>query len=191
MKMQLKTLSIPITALSLVLVLAGCSTQEKKIQYPFFRVKDIKGQADDCDSLDRYLQQVDSVRWSMRKDGIELETKFEQMVQLSLATVGAIAVAPAAYYTATPELVVMPYTIAYTNPDKLKNSDALLIALMSKRQELGCEPHRRCRVSGDQSGTLFKLGDIRQRVESGDMSEARGIVELTRLLDELCPEGEV
>lgn len=174
--------------LSIISIAAGCGTTEKKIQYPFFNVEDIKGQADGCANLDRYLQQVDSIRWSMRKDGIQLETEFEQMVQLSLATAGAIAMAPALLYT--PDLVLMPYGIAFTNADRLKRADALLIALMTKRQQLGCEPHPRCMITGDDSGTLFKLKDTRKRVESGEASEEKGISELTGLLDNLCSEGE-
>lgn len=175
--------------LSINLIVAGCSAPEKKIQYPFFDVEDFKGKAGGCTNLDRYLQQVDSIRWSMRKDGVELETEFEQMVQLSLATASAIAVAPLAISTVTPELLAMPYASAYTNPDRLKRADALLIALMSRRQELECPPHPRCQITGDQTGTLLKLRDTRQRVDRGETTEEKGILELTSLLDNLCPEG--
>ena len=126
----------------------------------------------------------------MRKDGVELETEFEQMVQLSLATASAIALAPLAI-TSSPDIIVMPYTFAYTNPDRLKRADALLIALMSKRQELSCAPHLRCNVTGDESGTLFKLRGTRERVEAGKISDKQGILELTHLLDSLCPEGSL
>jgi hypothetical protein len=111
------------------------------------------------------------------------------MVQLSLATASAIAVAPLAIAAVSPDLLLIPYAGAYTNPDGLKRADALLIALMSKRQESGCEPHRRCQITGDRSGTLFKLRGTRQRVERGETSEEKGILELTGLLDNLFPEG--
>ena len=178
-----------ITSLWIIWFSTGCATPEKKIQYPSFNAKNLKGQADDCASLDHYLQQVDSIRWSMRKDGIELETEFNQMVQLSLATAGAIALAPVALYT--PEVVLMPYAFAYTNADRLKLADALLIALLSKRKQLNCEPHSRCKITGDHSGTLFKLRDTRERVESGKTPEQIGLSELTNLLDNLCPVGDM
>lgn len=175
--------------LLVVLFTSGCATSEKQIQYPFFDARNLKGQAEDCGKLDHYLQQVDSIRWSMRKDGIELETRFEQMVQLSLATAGAIALAPVTFYT--PQMFLSPYGMAYTNPDKLKYADALLIALLSKRQQLGCEPHSRCKITGDDSGTLSKLRDTRKRVESGKTPEEVGLSELTSLLDDMCPVGDI
>ena len=188
---MIRTVSIRVRGLvatALVIFLtSGCATTEKEIQYPFFKVKDMKDQANDCASLDHYLQQVDAIRWSMRENGIELETEFEQMVQLSLATAGAIAIAPVSLYT--PELIVMPYGFAYTNADKLKRADALIIALLRKRQELGCEPHSRCLITGDHSGTLFKLRDTRERVESQKISDQTGLSEVTELLDNLCPVG--
>jgi hypothetical protein len=175
--------------LTFLLLVAGCSAPGIKILYPMFDVKDVNNQADNCANLDRYIQQVDSIRWSMRKDGVELETEFEQMVQLSLATASAVALAPLAIATTTPDLLIMPYAVAYTNPDRLKRADALLIALMTKRQDLNCAPHPRCRITGDESGSLFDLRDTRQNVEKGVISEEQGILELTNLLDGLCPEG--
>jgi hypothetical protein len=125
----------------------------------------------------------------MRQDGIELETDFEQMVQISLATVAAIALLPVFTVTYDPTILALPYAGVYTDADKLKRADALLIALMNKRRDLGCSPHPRCTMSGDEFDTLENLRSTRSRVESGDIDEKQGIEELTNLLDGLCRVG--
>jgi len=156
-----------------------------------FDLKDVDNQTDSCSNLDHYLEQVDSIRWSMRQDGVELETDFEQMVQLSLATASAIALLPLAIGATSPDILAMPYAAAYTNPDKLKRADALLIALMDKRRDLHCPPHLRCAITGDEYDTLFRLRSTRIKVDSGEISEKQGIRDLTNILDRMCPAGSV
>ena len=182
-------LSKAIALLTFFLVIAGCGTPQTKIRYPMFDVKDVGKRVENCGQLDHYLQQVDSIRWSMRQDGVELETNFEQMVQLSLATAGAIALVPAFALTYDPTILMIPYAGAFTDPDRLKRADVLLIALLDKRHDLQCPPHLRCAMASDDFDTLDNLRGVRSRVESGKITEKQGIHELTKLLDGLCPEG--
>jgi hypothetical protein len=74
-----------------VLLIACAGTgSHSNLRYPIIDPTALKVGSADCEGLDRYLRQVDSIRWSMREDGVELETDFEQVVQLSFATAAAI-----------------------------------------------------------------------------------------------------
>jgi hypothetical protein len=73
----------------LLIACAGTGSHSN-LRYPIIDPTALKVGSADCDGLDRYLRQVDSIRWSMREDGVELETDFEQVVQLSFATAAAI-----------------------------------------------------------------------------------------------------
>jgi len=164
---------------------------DSNLRYPIIEPTELKIVHTDCDSLDRYLRQIDSLRWSMREDGTELETEFEQMVQLSVATAAAIAIAVPMISVGTPDpmLVALPYGIAYTAADRLKQIDALLIAMLSKRKELACPPHPGCAIRDDQSDTFASLRSVREQVENKKLTEREGLEKLTALLDDLCPVG--
>jgi len=181
-------------AFILVAVVSGCagSGGEAGLRYPLFNPEDYKDKSNNCEQLDHYLRQVDAIRWSMRQDGVELETDFEQVVQLSIASVAAIAIAVPMVAVGAPEpnLVAMPYSIAYTEPDNLKRADALLIALLAKRHELQCPPHPECAINSGKSDTLSQLLIVKMAVDSGEMAEQRGLDELTSLLDGLCPVSQ-
>jgi hypothetical protein len=170
-------------------MVAGCGGQVR-LEYPMFDTKHVGERTRTCDEVDHYLQQVDAVRWSMREDGAELETDFEQMVEVTLATAAAIVAVPAMVLGANPTFAIDAYSAALAGaPEKLERADALLIALLAKRRELQCPPHPRCAIAGDDYDTLDSLRKIRSAIESGEMREAQGIEELTRLLDGLCPVG--
>jgi hypothetical protein len=185
--------SLAFCALLYVSVLTACGgvSGEINLRYPVIEPTELKSEFTDCDSLDRYLRQVDSLRWSVREDGIELETEFEQIVQLSVATAGAIAVAVPLIAIAYPDptLMILPYAMAYTGPDYLKRLDALLIAMMAKRQELQCLPHAECSMQGEHSDTLSSLRNVREQVEKKELEEREGLEKITSLLDNLCPAG--
>ena len=151
---------------------------DRNLRYPVIQPVELKKEFTDCDALDRYLRQVDSLRWSVREDGVELETEFEQIVQLSVATAGAIAVAVPLISMAYPDptLMILPYAIAYTAPDYLKSLDAMLIAMMAKRRELQCPPHAECVMQGEQSDTLTSLGTVREQVENKELAEREGLL---------------
>lgn len=173
------------TFVIICLCLAGCSTQAP-IHYPKFDPDEVSDRVYDCSSIDYAIQQVDSIRWSMRQDGVELETDFEQMVQLTLATVAVVA-----YAVSTSSIIpeANPYDIAFTDADRLKKADALLIALLNIRRELNCPLLTRCRLSPQNIDTLSHIESIRSKVESGEMSEKQGIEELSKSLDGMCNVG--
>ena len=132
----------------LVLLLPACAT-DSSIRYPTFLALGVAERAKDCESLDQYLRQVDAVRWSMREDGVELESRFAQVVQTTLATASAIALVPVVAYSYDPTILALPYAATYTNADRLKHADALIIALFAQ-QGRSCLPaspgvHNRCR----------------------------------------------
>lgn len=178
-----------------VFLVTGCTgvSVDGELRYPIIKPAELNVGITDCDHLDHHLRQVDAVRWSMREDGIELETNFEQMVQLSLATAAAIAIAVPLISIAYPDptLLFLPYGAAFTAADNLKQTDALLIALLTKRGELNCPPHPECVIQSDRGDTLASLRRIRERVESKEMPEIEGLQELTTLLDGLCPVGDL
>jgi hypothetical protein len=176
-----------------VLLIACAGTgSHSNLRYPIIDPTALKVGSADCDGLDHYLRQVDSIRWSMREDGVELETDFEHVVQLSFATAAAIAIAVplASVGVPSPTLVALPYAAAYTEPDNLKRTDALLIALLAKRKELHCSPHPDCVIQNDELDTLTTLRAIREQVESKEIPELEGLHKLTAALDKLCPVGK-
>ena len=81
------------------------------------------------------------------------------------------------------------YGAAFTDADKLKNADALLIALLNKRREMECPSLARCRISRHGPDTLSRLLTTRDNVKSGVLSQIQGIEELTQLLDGMCDIG--
>jgi hypothetical protein len=174
-----------------LLATGGAVGVVSNLRYPIIKPAELKLESTDCDNLDRYLRQTDSIRWSMREDGIELETEFEQIVQLSVATAAAIAVAVPLISIAYPEptLIALPYAIAFSGPDNLKRTDALLIAMLAKREELQCPPHPECVIRGEQSDTFTSLRNVRELVEKKELTEREGLEQLTALLDNLCPVG--
>lgn len=191
MRVTLRTLVL-VTFLNMGLLAApGDARGESSLRYPIIGSADLNIEYTHCDSLDRYLRQVDSLRWSMREDGVELETEFEHMVQLSVATAAAIAVAVPIIAAGIPDLTLaaLPYGIAYTAADNLKKIDALLIAMLAKRQELQCPPHPECIIRDDDSDTLASLRNVREQVENKEITEGEGLETLTALLDNLCPVG--
>jgi hypothetical protein len=167
--------------------------KERGLRYPIIKPTELNIEIVNCVQLDRRIRQVDAIRWSMREDGIELETNLEQMVQLSLATAAAIAIAVPmmAVGAPDPQLVALPYAATFTGADKLKLTDALLIALLSQREELICPPHPECVIQSDRGDTLTNIRSMRERVESKEMREFEGLQELTMLLDNLCPVGDI
>ena len=180
--------------LSFSIFLAACSGAGtySQLHYPMIQSTELNMGSADCGGLDHTLRQVDSIRWSMREDGAELETEFEQVVQLSIATAAAIAIAVPLASVAYPEptLIALPYALAYSAPDNLKRADALLIALLAKREELQCPAHYECAMQNGHSDTLLNLRTVREQVEANEMPEVEGIQKLTRLLDNLCPVGK-
>ena len=114
------------------------------------------------------------------------------MVQLSLASAAAIAIAVPLFSLGVPppELVLAPYAATFTASDLLKRTDALLIAILTKREELQCPPHHECAIQNDQGDTLTDLRSVRKQVESEAITEEEGIRKLTKLLDGLCPVSD-
>ncbi len=98
---------------------AGCASTGKDdgLHYMLIAPKEMKHELASCRAVDHRLRQVDSIRWSLREDGAELETDFEQMVQLTLASAAAIAIAVPMISIAYPDpnLILMPYFAAYTD----------------------------------------------------------------------------
>lgn len=172
-------------------ILTACTgtRHDVNLRYPPIKPEEFKTELSNCEAIDHRLRQIDSLRWSMREDGVELETNFQQMVQLSLASAAALAIAVPMISIGVPDpnLVLLPYAGAFTEPDLLKRTDALLIALLVKRQELQCSPHSECAIQNEHGDTLTRLRSVRQQIESKNISESVGIKELTDILDNLCP----
>lgn len=176
-----------------LLAVAACGGPggQKNLQYPYIRPQDLSVESVSCGGLDHYIRQVDSIRWSMREDGFELNTDFNQMVRFTAATAAAIAIAVPLITIGIPDptMLALPYAAAHTDSDSLKQTDALLIALLVKREELECPPDPDCAIESGPSGTLAKLRVVRVQVESREIEETRGLHDLTALLDQLCPVG--
>lgn len=174
-----------------LLLLTACAgtRHDVKLHYPPIKPEEFKTELYNCEAIDHRLRQIDSLRWSMREDGIELETSFQQMVQLSLASAAALAIAVPMISIGYPDpnLIFLPYAGAFTEPDLLKRTDALLIALLAKREELHCPPHSECVIQNKHGDTLTSLRSVRQQIESKKINESDGIEELTDILDNLCP----
>ena len=178
--------------LTVLICLVGCTTNKSGLRYPQFDPRQHEALILDCKSLDASLRRVDSIRWSMREDGVELETSFEHLVQLSVASAGAIAIAVPMVAVGVPDptLMALPYAVAYTSADNLKLADALLIAFLSRREDLQCPPHPECVIDDGPDNTLAQLRTVRKRVEAGDLGEQDGLDAVSSLLDALCPVGD-
>ncbi len=172
-------------------LVSGCSSTGTKsgLIYPTFRLSDSNIETTSCAGVDRNIRQIDAIRWSLREDGAELESDFSQMVQLSLATASAIAMIPVFTLTYDPTILILPYAASYSDADRLKQADALLIALLDRRQVVGCPPHPECAIGTKPMDTLDNLRQVRQQFENDQLKEDAAMDRVTRLLDGLCPVG--
>lgn len=144
-----------------------------------------------CDTIDFRLRQVDSIRWSLRQDGTELETDFEQLVQLSLATATSLAIAiPLLTVYPDPTLALIPFAGAFGDPDLLKRTDALLIALLSQREKQQCTAHPECHVVPGEDGAFAALKRLREQQEQAVITEEEALQQVTGILDGLCPDSD-
>jgi hypothetical protein len=180
-------------ALVLFILLGGCAASpgQPALNYPVPDNVVPDEQEADCEIIDYRLRQIDSIRWSLREDGAELETEFEQLLQLSVATAATIAIAvPLITVFPDPTLLLLPIASTYSAADRLKQTDAVLIALMVKREERGCPAHLECRVGEGADSALSRLAAVRTSREAGTMTEKMALAEVTGILDGLCPVGD-
>lgn len=156
-------------------------SENPAITYPTLQPEFVTKRTNDCASLDLTLRQVDAIRWSMRTDGAQLDTSFKKLERTALSTALflGVSIVSAGHY---------PPSAFLTGEEArgLQAADALLIALMTKREQLGCGPAQHCRLQPANFDTLAELRSIREFVENGQVLEQDALHQITGLLDDLC-----
>ena len=182
-----RTLIVWLAIAASVVSLSGCST-ETEFRYPDFdrHGEDVK--TSDCELLDKLIRQTDAIRWSMRKDGLEVETHAE--INAHRAWTTAVYVALQAAVIATGGL---PHPVDPTSDDVplVDRADRRLTVLLAQKSSLGCPPRPTRRAGVSDLDMLRSIQQLRAEGGTGTISEAEEIRQIEALLDDLCPGSPV
>jgi len=173
----------------LALLLAGCAMErERDFVYPEFEQWSARDGALGCTGLERELRRTDAVRWSMREDGVQLDSGNRKVLGV-LGVIGGVATGMMGS-GAGGEMAANSMTYAFSGePNKLEQADRRLVRLLQRKRALGCTgtPTGHSGVSDLQM--LEGIEALNRRQEAGEISHKAEVEARSRTLDWLRASG--
>jgi len=170
-----------------VAFVSGCST-ESEFRYPDFDRHGEDVNTSDCGLLDKLIRQTDAIRWSMRIDGLEVETHSEIYGRRVWTTAAYIALSAAVLVGGGVPPLGDPTSEDVPLVDR---ADRRLVVLLAQKASLACPPRPTRRAGVSDLDMLRSIQQLRAEGGNGAISEEEEIRRIEALLDDLCPGNPV
>ena len=163
------------------LITTGCASQDpapSEILYPNLDEPGAEMAVMSCNYIDLEIRKIDSIRWSMREDGMEARTRSANFGRAIGTTAAVILLSP---------LGAVPTRDTYV--DRVASADDRLVGLLALKRQRSCAATPTAYPDTTDLQVLEKLEELELHNENGELSASDLVNERTALLDGLFDPG--